>query len=337
MATGTISPGSPRRAPGTTRPARVAARAPGRLGSGGRIPGGRRARRLPGVAPLALGPDLLVGEHVGEHGAVGDPAEAVPALGHLLGDLEAAAPVADEATPDVHGCAGSQDTVEPASGDEGPLGHVPSLLRLPHARGALGRHRKGCRTAGRHRSPREVEAGGARPMMRSPTAGLNRGADKTPRPARERRPAPGPATPVPAATVPAADGSTDVAVRTGPVRGVPGPSSAPPRLTDERRLWREGYGLVAGVDEVGRGAWAGPLSVGVAVMEAGRRRIPARLRDSKQLAEEVREAIFEKVGAWCAGWAVGHVGPEECDALGMTEALRVATRRAFETLPDTLR
>jgi ribonuclease HII len=90
------------------------------------------------------------------------------------------------------------------------------------------------------------------------------------------------------------------------------------------------------VDEVGRGAWAGPLSVGVAVLCESPRRIPNGLRDSKQLAEDVRETLFDKVAAWCTGWAVGHAGPEECDRLGMTAALRLATRRALADLPPDL-
>jgi ribonuclease HII len=89
------------------------------------------------------------------------------------------------------------------------------------------------------------------------------------------------------------------------------------------------------VDEVGRGAWAGPLSVGVAVLCESPLRIPKGLRDSKQLTEDVREAIFDRVAAWCAGWAVGHADPGECDRLGMTAALRLATRRALDQLsPD---
>ena len=101
-------------------------------------------------------------------------------------------------------------------------------------------------------------------------------------------------------------------------------------------MWGEGHRLVAGVDEVGRGAWAGPLSVGVAVLREAPGRIPRGLRDSKQLTEEVRESIFDAVAAWCAGWAVGHAGPDECDRLGMTAALRLATRRAFGQLPPEL-
>jgi ribonuclease HII len=110
---------------------------------------------------------------------------------------------------------------------------------------------------------------------------------------------------------------------------------ARPGLSHERSLWGAGHRVVAGVDEVGRGAWAGPLSVGVAVLCESPPRIPRGMRDSKQLSEGFREAIFDRVAAWCAGWAVGHAGPEECDRLGMTAALRLATRRALSQLsPD---
>jgi ribonuclease HII len=102
-------------------------------------------------------------------------------------------------------------------------------------------------------------------------------------------------------------------------------------------LASDGFRLVAGVDEVGRGAWDGPLSVGVAVVDPGCRRVPAGLRDSKQLAEEVRESIFDRVAAWCLAWAVGHAEPAECDHLGMTRALRLATRRALGALPEEWR
>jgi len=73
------------------------------------------------------------------------------------------------------------------------------------------------------------------------------------------------------------------------------------------------------------------------VLELRSRRVPAGLRDSKLLAEDRREAIFERIGAWCAAWAVGHAGPEECDRLGMTGALRLATRRAIDALPSEAR
>jgi len=107
-----------------------------------------------------------------------------------------------------------------------------------------------------------------------------------------------------------------------------------PDLKQERRLRTEGYECVAGLDEVGRGAWAGPLTVGVAIVRprVTRRSMPVWLRDSKMLSEARREEIFDAVGAWCQEWAVGHATPAECDEWGMTEALRVAARRAIAGL-----
>jgi ribonuclease HII len=107
-----------------------------------------------------------------------------------------------------------------------------------------------------------------------------------------------------------------------------------PDLKEERRLRREGHQWVAGLDEVGRGAWAGPLTVGVAVVRprVQLRSMPVWLRDSKMLSEARREEIFDAVARWCEAWAVGHVTAAECDAWGMTEALRVAGRRALEGL-----
>src|SRR5215469_3827890 len=114
-----------------------------------------------------------------------------------------------------------------------------------------------------------------------------------------------------------------------------------PDLREERRLRREGHEWVAGLDEVGRGAWAGPLTVGVAVVRprVQLRSVPAWLRDSKMLSETRREEIFGAVGKWCEAWSVGHATPRECDEWGMTEALRVAARRALAGLgqsPDAL-
>ncbi len=103
-----------------------------------------------------------------------------------------------------------------------------------------------------------------------------------------------------------------------------------PTLAVERALWSSGRELVAGVDEVGRGAWAGPISVGAAILPQGRR--VYKIRDSKMLNESEREALFERVAGWCLAWSVGHASHEECDELGMSEAQRLAARRALEGL-----
>jgi ribonuclease HII len=113
-----------------------------------------------------------------------------------------------------------------------------------------------------------------------------------------------------------------------------------PSLRVEGRYFAEGCTSVAGMDEVGRGAWAGPVSIGIAVVTAGcGRRIPKGVRDSKQLTWSEREALYEPLGRSLASWAVGHASNEECDELGMTVAQRLAARRALEQLelvPDVM-
>lgn len=103
-----------------------------------------------------------------------------------------------------------------------------------------------------------------------------------------------------------------------------------PGLTVERELWDAGATVVVGVDEVGRGAWAGPISVGAAVVPHDRRIY--KIRDSKMLTEEEREAMFDRVAEWCETWSVGHASHEECDELGMSDAQKLAARRAIEGL-----
>jgi ribonuclease HII len=103
-----------------------------------------------------------------------------------------------------------------------------------------------------------------------------------------------------------------------------------PGLQVEHLEWSSGADVVVGVDEVGRGAWAGPLTVGAAVVPADRRIY--KVRDSKLLTETEREALFERVAGWCRAWSVGHATHTECDELGMSEAQRLAARRAIEGL-----
>lgn len=87
---------------------------------------------------------------------------------------------------------------------------------------------------------------------------------------------------------------------------------------------------MVGIDEVGRGAWAGPLMVGAAVLPLDKRVLG--VRDSKLLTEAERERLFDRIAAWCVSWAVGAASQAECDELGMAAAQRLATRRAIESL-----
>ncbi len=107
--------------------------------------------------------------------------------------------------------------------------------------------------------------------------------------------------------------------------------STRPTLRLERKCWEAGDRLVCGIDEVGRGAWAGPVTVAAV--------IPARdhlsgIRDSKMLTPDQRDVAAARVRRWAAAWAVGHASHEECDELGMTAALRTAGLRALAGLAE---
>jgi len=101
----------------------------------------------------------------------------------------------------------------------------------------------------------------------------------------------------------------------------------------ERELAASGRAVVAGVDEVGRGAWAGPVAVCAAVTRPGFPAAPDWLTDSKRLTQRRREELATVLPGWLAAHAIGVASHEEIDALGMTAALRLAARRALGGLP----
>lgn len=103
-----------------------------------------------------------------------------------------------------------------------------------------------------------------------------------------------------------------------------------PSLDYEKLLWNEGFSVVAGMDEVGRGAWAGPISVGAAVLPKDKR--VYGVRDSKMLTEKERERLFDRIAAWCVTWSVGHATSLECDELGMSAAQKLAAKRCLDGL-----
>jgi len=108
-----------------------------------------------------------------------------------------------------------------------------------------------------------------------------------------------------------------------------------PNASRERLLFDSGAKTIVGIDEVGKGSWAGPLVIGIAMLS--REMVfsdePAfalgGARDSKQLSELQREEIFDQVATKCLRWAIGAASPLECDELGMVEAQRLATARGF--------
>ncbi|MDO5701563.1 MAG: ribonuclease HII [Bowdeniella nasicola] len=86
---------------------------------------------------------------------------------------------------------------------------------------------------------------------------------------------------------------------------------------------------VIGLDEVGRGALAGPVSVGAAIIDDAVGPAPAGLTDSKLLTPTRRSALVEPVRAWARAHAVGHASPAEIDEVGIIAALRLAAVRAM--------
>ena len=107
-----------------------------------------------------------------------------------------------------------------------------------------------------------------------------------------------------------------------------------PTLDMERELTTDGYDIIVGFDEVGRGALAGPVMVGAAAIRAcdltnNAIDVPQGVADSKLLTEHRREAIYDELTQWCAAWAVGSSSNEEIDEWGIGYALGVAALRAL--------
>jgi ribonuclease HII len=103
----------------------------------------------------------------------------------------------------------------------------------------------------------------------------------------------------------------------------------------ERALRRAGLDPIAGVDEAGRGACAGPLVAGAVVLPEGRVGIVPGLADSKLLTEKARERCYEQVLRRASAWSVVVVSSAECDRLGMHVANVEALRRAVALLDVT--
>jgi ribonuclease HII len=91
-------------------------------------------------------------------------------------------------------------------------------------------------------------------------------------------------------------------------------------------------GLLAAVDEVGRGALAGPVAVGVVMIDATCAPAPTGTRDSKQCSAEVRELLAPRIRAWARHSCVGMATSMEIDQIGIIRALTLAAVRAFNAI-----
>ena len=114
-----------------------------------------------------------------------------------------------------------------------------------------------------------------------------------------------------------------------------------PDLSHEKKLWKI-YPHVAGLDEAGRGALAGPVCVGAVILPAGNARLASTLkgvRDSKQLTPTQRDRLAPRIKNIALVWGVGFSSAAEIDELGIVPATRLAAARALEALsifPDFL-
>jgi ribonuclease HII len=100
----------------------------------------------------------------------------------------------------------------------------------------------------------------------------------------------------------------------------------------ERALRRAGIDVIAGVDEAGRGACAGPLVAGAAILKPGKSGEIPGLADSKLLTEKARERCYAQIVRRALAWSVVVIDSEECDRLGMHVANVEALRRAVALL-----
>lgn len=103
-----------------------------------------------------------------------------------------------------------------------------------------------------------------------------------------------------------------------------------PAITAERSWWDAGA-VVAGVDEVGRGAWAGPVTYGAVILRRTQRLYG--LRDSKMLTPDRRTVLAGRIRERALAVSIGQASNEEIDRVGMSAAMRTAARRALEGLP----
>jgi ribonuclease HII len=113
--------------------------------------------------------------------------------------------------------------------------------------------------------------------------------------------------------------------------------SSPPNADFEEYFRRQGRRRIAGVDEVGRGAWAGPVVAAAVILAPDA--VPAGLNDSKKLSPGVRAALYEVISAASVAQAFGEADEKTIDRINILEATRVAMRLAVDALsppPDGL-
>ena len=117
---------------------------------------------------------------------------------------------------------------------------------------------------------------------------------------------------------------------------------AEPTWSAEEDLWAHGLRHLAGLDEAGRGAWAGPVVAAAVILpppDSNPLSFLRELRDSKQLTPTQRERLYAELSRWALGIGVGRAEAQEIDTIGIARATRLAMQRALsqlELVPDGL-
>ena len=112
--------------------------------------------------------------------------------------------------------------------------------------------------------------------------------------------------------------------------------SKSPTLAWEQPLWKAAYTRIAGIDEAGRGAWAGPVSAAAVILPPDIR-VLHRLdgvRDSKLMTPSARQTWAAHIRATALAWAVGFASSQEIDTIGILPATKLAATRALLSLPS---
>jgi ribonuclease HII len=112
-----------------------------------------------------------------------------------------------------------------------------------------------------------------------------------------------------------------------------------PSLDRESKLRRAGHRLIAGIDEAGRGAWAGPVVAAAVILDPAEAAALDGVNDSKQLSPHRRDMLYQVIIDHCVAYGIGQGSVEEIDAIGILPATRLAMTRAIAALapqPDAL-
>jgi ribonuclease HII len=119
-----------------------------------------------------------------------------------------------------------------------------------------------------------------------------------------------------------------------PARIDPSQIPAAPDLEFEQALWLQKIHFIAGLDEAGRGAWAGPVAAGAVILPSNLEILHSLhgVRDSKELNPEQRCALAPVIKEQALAWAVGLCSAAEIDAVGILPATRLAMQRALKAL-----